>query len=98
MDQDSITGNKDMVGDYTIWPGTKQQVKVYLDCWRRIREAKSHDWIAFFDVDEYLVIKDLDKYPTIIVLLDSLPEHQYGLTVNWVMFYFNNQMKYEKSP
>lgn len=89
---------KDMVANVTLWPGTKQQVKVYLDCWKNIRDAKSHAWIAFFDVDEFVVIKDLKKYPTIIDLLNTLPEHQYGLTLNWVMHFFNGQMKFEDKP
>mmetsp|Transcript_22784 Transcript_22784/g.56291 ORF Transcript_22784/g.56291 Transcript_22784/m.56291 type:complete len:388 (-) Transcript_22784:306-1469(-) len=82
----------------THWPGVKQQVKAYLDCWRKIRYAKSHSWIAFFDVDEFLVIKNLDKFPTIMDLLDSLPSTQYGLAVNWVNFGYNGRMKYEDKP
>ncbi|KAL3927101.1 MAG: hypothetical protein SGBAC_013218, partial [Bacillariaceae sp.] len=80
------------------FPGVKQQVKAYLDCWSNIRDAKSHSWIAFFDVDEYVVIKDLQKYPKIMDLLDSLPAHQYGLAVNWINFGLSGHMKYEDKP
>lgn len=48
--------------------------------------SNDYDWVAFFDVDEFLVLK---KHNNIKELLNNYSQHQ-GLGVNWVVFGNNN--------
>mmetsp|Transcript_22087 Transcript_22087/g.54584 ORF Transcript_22087/g.54584 Transcript_22087/m.54584 type:complete len:335 (-) Transcript_22087:239-1243(-) len=79
-------------------PGPRQQINAYKHCWQAIKEKGMHSWIAFFDIDEFLVIRNLTRYPTIIDFLDSLPPDYYGVAVNWVYFGFNNLTYWEEKP
>eukprot|EP00526_Cylindrotheca_closterium_P016782 CAMPEP_0113612640 /NCGR_PEP_ID=MMETSP0017_2-20120614/6208_1 /TAXON_ID=2856 /ORGANISM="Cylindrotheca closterium" /LENGTH=328 /DNA_ID=CAMNT_0000521689 /DNA_START=68 /DNA_END=1051 /DNA_ORIENTATION=- /assembly_acc=CAM_ASM_000147 len=80
------------------FPAFRAQRPAYTLCWEDIRNRKAHSWIAFFDMDEFLVIKNRTKYPQVLDLLDDLPADQGGLAINWVMFGFNGQTKYEPKP
>lgn len=80
------------------FPGLVRQNEAYSLCAKRIQTEKIHAWIAFFDLDEFLVIRNTAKYPRIMDLLDDLPRHIGGLAVNWVMFSLNNQTTYESKP
>ncbi|CAJ1963763.1 unnamed protein product [Cylindrotheca closterium] len=80
------------------FPSFRAQRPAYTLCWEDIRNRKAHSWIAFFDLDEFLVIKDRTKYPQLMDLLDSLSLEYGGLAVNWVMFGFNGQTTYEPKP
>ena len=63
-------------------PGEKSQMLAYIDCHRRIADNGNYEWIAFFDVDEFLVLKRHDH------VSDLLEEHcpTGKLGVNWVWF------------
>jgi len=80
------------------WPGLGQQMPSYNKCIRDIQQQQSHSWIAFIDIDEFLVIKDTSKYPFIMDLLNSIPRYVGGLAVTWQMFDWNNQTRYEAQP
>lgn len=80
------------------FPGFGQQKRAYNDCWENIRGSRSHSWIAFFDIDEFVVIRNRTKYPFIMDLLDSLPQHFPALAINWVLFLFNNQSQFINKP
>jgi hypothetical protein len=60
--------------------GAHMQMPAYNDFLNNYRDE--YDWIAFFDVDEYLVLK---KHKNI---KDFLTEHdnEYGIGVNWLFF------------
>jgi len=79
------------------FPGGANQIRAYTECGRFIRGSKSHSWIAFFDIDEFLVVQDQKKYPYIMDFLDTMPEYASGLAVNWFMF-GSNQTAYEPKP
>ena len=39
----------------------RAQMKIYYDC--LVKHAHKHDWMAFFDVDEYLVLMERSAPP-----------------------------------
>eukprot|EP00980_Cylindrotheca_fusiformis_P009281 scaffold2032_cov122-Cylindrotheca_fusiformis.AAC.3 len=80
------------------FPGVKIQIEAYSACIERLQRERKHSWIAFLDLDEFLVIRDTKKYPYVMDLLDDLPDHVGGLAMNWVMFQMNNQTHYEPKP
>ena len=89
-----------LVKDHVVirhFPSYRAQRPAYTHCWEEIRRQRSHSWIAFFDLDEFLVIRD-KKFPKIMDLLDTFPPEQGGLAVNWVMFGFNGKRWYEPKP
>lgn len=61
-------------------PGQHQQMAAYNHFLMNYRE--NYDWIAFFDVDEFLVLK---KHKNV---KDFFSEHdnEFGIAVNWVFF------------
>mmetsp|Transcript_18807 Transcript_18807/g.42992 ORF Transcript_18807/g.42992 Transcript_18807/m.42992 type:complete len:393 (-) Transcript_18807:898-2076(-) len=83
------------------FPGRAMQFKAYTLCGRSIRDQELHEWIAFFDIDEFLVIGDgegKNNHRHVMDVLDTLPADAGGLAVNWHMYYFNNQREYEPKP
>ncbi|KAL3938547.1 MAG: hypothetical protein SGBAC_006567 [Bacillariaceae sp.] len=80
------------------FPAFRAQRPAYTLCWEEIRSRRSHSWIAFFDLDEFLVIKNRTKYPQIMDLLNDLSLDYGGLAINWVMFGFNGKTTYEPKP
>jgi hypothetical protein len=82
------------------WPGEGQQMKAYDECIRHIQhlQYQNHFWIAFIDLDEFVLIKDTEKFPCIIDYLETVPPDVGGLTVNWQLFGWNNQTRYEAKP
>ena len=63
-----------------------------------IQTHQTHSWIAFIDLDEFIEMKDMNKYPHIMDLLDTVPQDAGGLTLNWQVFHWNNQTRYEPKP
>lgn len=45
-------------------------------------ETLSHDWLAFFDLDEFLVLSE--KVPSISEYLDTIPNDVGAIAVNWL--------------
>ena len=80
------------------FPGEAKQMKAYADCARKIRKEESHSWIAFFDIDEFLLIKDTERYPTIMDLLDTVPGDADALSFNWELIHMNKQSSYKPKP
>ena len=68
------------------FPGSAAQRSAYTDCGKSIQRDKSFSWIAFIDLDEFIVINNTTRYPTIMDLLDTVPEDDGGLVLNWRMF------------
>jgi len=79
------------------FPGLNMQMESYNKCGTSIRDSKSHLWIGFIDLDEYIVIQDTKKYPWLMDFLDTVPDEAGGLAVNWLMYATNN-IKYEPKP
>lgn len=76
-------------------PGRGMQMRAYEECGKMIQRAQSHSWIAFIDLDEFIVLKE---HSHILDLLDTVPKNAVGLGLNWFIFDFNDQSKYEAKP
>ena len=88
--------------DITHFPGKVKQLPAYDDCIERIKgevegEKPKHKWIAFIDLDEFIVLK---KHETILQLLQEKCDGERigGLALNWYLFGYNNQTKYRPLP
>lgn len=57
------------------------QMAALAECFRDVR--LTHNWVAFFDADEYLMLLDRDK--DLKGLLDEYKQHP-ALAVNWILF------------
>ena len=78
------------------YPGKSMQYSAYEDCANHAIEL-NHTWIAFIDGDEFIVIKDRQKYPHIVDMLQEyVPSGE--LTVWWRIFGSSNRMTYEPIP
>ena len=78
------------------------QRAAYWDCISRIRNRRSHDWIAFIDLDEFIVLK---KHASILELLNDIvvPNKQAGgLALNRYSYVFDSNdhttHRYEPLP
>ena len=71
------------------------QFKAYADCYEK--NNKQYDWISFFDVDEFLVLK-----PNNIKIQDFLNNKRYkkceNIKINWLIYTDNDKLYYEKKP
>ena len=70
-------------------------MSAYYDCYQR--NNLIYNWIAFFDVDEYLILK-----PENFKIQDFLINKRYidceAIKINWRIFTDNNKIYYEKGP
>jgi len=80
------------------FPGLRRQNKAYTQCTKQIQNRRWHAWIAFIDIDEFVVLRDTKQYPYISDFLETLPKEYGGLAVNWVTFLLNGHMHYEDLP
>mmetsp|Transcript_34540 Transcript_34540/g.83744 ORF Transcript_34540/g.83744 Transcript_34540/m.83744 type:complete len:366 (+) Transcript_34540:70-1167(+) len=80
------------------FPGLRRQNKAYTQCTKQIQNRRWHAWIAFIDIDEFVVLRDTQRYPYIYDFLESLPKYYGGLAVNWVTFRLNNHTHYKDLP
>jgi hypothetical protein len=75
--------------------GFKQPQKVALDdCYKRYNY--NYDWIAFYDIDEFLHIKNYSNIKDFL----SLPKLKncQGILINWKYYGDNNKLYYEPKP
>ena len=77
------------------FPGGAMQLPAYRTCVVRIKKKRSFAWIAFLDVDEFIVLK---KHNHILDLLKTVDSEAGGLALNWYMFDYNNQKEYKPLP
>jgi len=65
--------------------GGEQHKKAFIDCGSKAKASRNYEWAAFFDADEYLVLKQHEH------VSDMLEEycHQGALVVNWLTFKSN---------
>ncbi len=68
--------------------GEEAQAKAYDRCFRKVKEGRLAQWIAFFDVDEYLFLGDHG------CLMDYLQhiDDRAALAVNWRTYSHSNQI------
>jgi hypothetical protein len=79
------------------FPGTAQQLPAYSHCGRRIQKEDSHNWIAFIDIDEFIVLKG-DEHEYIMDLLSTVDSEAGGLSLNWLVFGSSHQRSYTPAP
>eukprot|EP00550_Attheya_septentrionalis_P006521 CAMPEP_0198285180 /NCGR_PEP_ID=MMETSP1449-20131203/4492_1 /TAXON_ID=420275 /ORGANISM="Attheya septentrionalis, Strain CCMP2084" /LENGTH=349 /DNA_ID=CAMNT_0043982485 /DNA_START=240 /DNA_END=1289 /DNA_ORIENTATION=- len=86
-------------GDYVRvihFPGDAKQMLAYKDCGKRLKEGGNghHTWAAFFDVDEFLVIKKHEH------VSDFLEDHcvNGAIAVNWFFFGESSRIVYTPLP
>ena len=78
------------------FPGRAKQLSMIDDCGTSIKNARSHSWIAFIDYDEFIMLK---KHTHILDLLHTVDKQKAGgLALNWLLFDFNDQLKYKPLP
>jgi hypothetical protein len=65
--------------------GEKKQLEAYKNF--MIHRKDNYDWAAFFDVDEFLVLKQHSSIPELMTFF----KNENCLVVNWVLFGDNNQ-------
>lgn len=76
-------GNFKDIITYTKWPGhyVGRQCRAYDDC---IKNNKNYDWIAFIDIDEFIVLLDTKKL-NIKEYLKNYEEFD-AVALNWLQF------------
>lgn len=67
--------------DYTFQPGQKQQLPAYDDC--LARHAAETKWLAYIDLDEFMVPMEFDTVPE---FLATLPPDACQLLIPWVVY------------
>ena len=72
-------------------PDRGPQMYAYYDCYNRTNLI--YDWIAFFDVDEYLRLNKVNRIQN--YLIDSRYDYCEMVKINWRVFTDNNQLDYE---
>ena len=71
------------------------QMAAYYDCYER--NYKHYDWMAFFDVDEYLMLNPRNQ--TIQEFLNnSRFNNCESIKINWKLYSDNNALGYEDKP
>jgi Glycosyl transferase family 2 len=79
--------------DIVNWPAPIKQIEGLLECAKR-SISKSHTWTAFFDVDEFLILR---KHSDIISFLQAHC-HSGALSINWLVFGNSNHSIYLPLP
>ena len=83
--------------DYRGYRGknNRPQLDAYYDCYEN--HNKEYDWLTFFDLDEYLILK-----PEGTKIHEFLESERYKdcpvVKINWVLYSDNDQIKYENKP
>ena len=67
------------------------QIKSYLECHNN--NYKNYDWLIFYDVDEFLYLKDFNDVRT--YLKDRRFKHCQRVQLNWIMYTDNNLLYYD---
>lgn len=65
---------------YRYYPGALRQMPAYNDCVKRYGDKTK--WMAFIDLDEFIVPVEKDSIPEFLKDYEDFP----GVGVNWVMF------------
>jgi hypothetical protein len=76
------------------FPGKAKQMEAYKDCAQTYGIRNKHTWVAFFDVDEFLVLR---KHRHVV---DFLHEHarEGQIGINWFWFTTSGRLLYEPLP
>jgi len=70
------------------------QIKAYNDCY--INNRKYFDWLAFYDVDEFLYLRNYSNINEFLSLKKF--EKCSSILINWMYYGDNNKILYEQKP
>ena len=70
------------------------QILAYNDCYKRYN--KIYDWLIFFDIDEFIFLKDFTSFKSF--LNDKRFDKCNRVQFNWIFFIDNNLLYYEDKP
>lgn len=70
------------------------QLLAYNDCYRRYN--KFYDWLIFFDIDEFIYLKDFKSFK--LFLNDKRFKSCNRVQLNWIFYTDNNQLYYQNKP
>ena len=86
-------------GNYNEEKGGYNQEVVYGDCVERFgKDGPKHDYMAFFDIDEFLVPQDERYFSIHSILEEYLVPYGGSLVVNWMLFGTANKTVYSPVP
>jgi Glycosyl transferase family 2 len=86
--------NKDCRVKVAHFPGTVKQGPAYAECSSRLIAEGNYGWVAFYDVDEFLILK---KHMNVVDFLKQyLPRG--SLAINWRYFGMSGKKVYEPLP
>lgn len=78
--------------DLIRWPGMIQQPASYQHCLERFRDESR--WIAFIDVDEFLVPHNFSDMPALLKNYEAFA----AVAFHWYLFGSNGHQKYQPIP
>jgi hypothetical protein len=73
---------------------SQPQLLAYNDCYKRYN--KFYDWLIFFDVDEFIYLKDFHSFK--LFLNDKRFKKCNRVQLNWIFYTDNNHLYYENKP
>jgi hypothetical protein len=74
--------------------GINLQTKCYIDCYEN--KLKDFDWVCFFDIDEFLEIKENNTINSF--LNNSFAKNADTILIPWVHYDSNNFVEYDNKP
>lgn len=75
------------------WPGVAAQRSAYLDCVQHLQqqqETEKDTWVAFWDVDEFLVLHQHDTVSDFVTQIQQTKPKTGAIAVNWVLMGSSN--------
>ena len=73
----------------------EQHEFAFTNCSCKVQQDQSHDWIAFIDLDEFILLK---QHETILDLLSTVSDDTPGVLLSWTIFDFNQEINYRPLP
>jgi hypothetical protein len=87
-------GNETGSVDVIHYPGHSRQIPAYTDCGHNKGRRQGHTWAAFFDVDEFLVLR---KHRQIYDFLKAYCRDG-SLSLNWILMGSSGEQVYRPMP
>lgn len=73
------------------------QMRAYSDCYVRYKYASDYDWVAFFDFDEFLVLKNHSTIQEYLEWVNTKGDFD-CVKVNWMIYTDNNMIENDGRP
>jgi Glycosyl transferase family 2 len=94
FDLEQFAQGKDCRVKVEHFPGPVKQFLAYAECSARLIAEGNYGWVAFYDVDEFLILK---KHRNVIDFLEEYVPSG-SLAVNWRFFEMSGKKVYEPLP